>query len=167
MKSELIFPGIEGLGDGESLRLILEFNPVPLIHLLKAQGEFEVLHEKEGPEEWILNINRVSSGEDKKEYFKALLRELREGEVSSQTKEQAKELLQAVDATTLGIIEQELIREGVSHDEIRRSLCDIHLEVLRDSLVSRCPGALMTLQMGVERILREQVPDVKRVQAVL
>ena len=29
-----------------------------------------------------------------------------------------------------------------------------------------CPGALMTLQMGVERILREQVPEVKSVTAV-
>ena len=135
-REALIFPGIGALGDGESLRLVLEFNPVPLIHMLKAQGELEVFHEKEGPDEWILDIKRVSSGEDKKEYFKALLRELREGEVSSKTREQAKELLQTVDATTLGIIEQELIREGVSHDEIRRSLCDIHLEVLGDSLVS-------------------------------
>jgi len=29
-----------------------------------------------------------------------------------------------------------------------------------------CPGALMTLKMGVERHLREQVPQVKEVQAV-
>jgi len=135
-REALIFPGIEALGDRESLRLILEFNPVPLIHMLKAQGEFEVLHEKEGPEEWILNIKRVAGAGDKKEYFKALLRELKAGEVSDETKERARELLQSVDATTLGIIEQELIREGVSHEEIRRSLCDIHLEVLRDSLVS-------------------------------
>ena len=32
---------------------------------------------------------------------------------------------------------QELIREGVSHDEIRKSLCDIHLEVMKDSLVAK------------------------------
>jgi hypothetical protein len=42
-----------------------------------------------------------------------------------------------VDAKTLGIMEQELIREGVPHEEIRRHLCDIHLEVLRDSLVAK------------------------------
>ena len=29
-----------------------------------------------------------------------------------------------------------------------------------------CPGALMTLKMGVERILREQVPEVKGIKAV-
>jgi Fe-S cluster biogenesis protein NfuA len=31
---------------------------------------------------------------------------------------------------------------------------------------SGCPGARMTLQMGVERILKEALPDVKSVQAV-
>jgi DUF438 domain-containing protein len=34
-------------------------------------------------------------------------------------------------------MEQELIREGVSHEQIRTSLCDIHLEVLKDSLEAK------------------------------
>jgi Fe-S cluster biogenesis protein NfuA len=29
-----------------------------------------------------------------------------------------------------------------------------------------CPGATMTLKMGIERILRDQIPEVKSVQAV-
>jgi len=29
-----------------------------------------------------------------------------------------------------------------------------------------CPGAIMTLRMGIERILREQVPEIKGVEAV-
>jgi len=29
-----------------------------------------------------------------------------------------------------------------------------------------CPGAQMTLKMGVERILKEEVPEVKSVQSV-
>ncbi len=29
-----------------------------------------------------------------------------------------------------------------------------------------CPGAQMTLQMGVERILKERIPEVKQVVAV-
>ena len=29
-----------------------------------------------------------------------------------------------------------------------------------------CPGALMTLRMGIERILKEQIPEVKAVEAV-
>jgi Fe-S cluster biogenesis protein NfuA len=29
-----------------------------------------------------------------------------------------------------------------------------------------CPGATMTMRMGIERILKERVPDVKQVVAV-
>ena len=29
-----------------------------------------------------------------------------------------------------------------------------------------CPGATMTLKLGIERILREQIPEVKGVEAV-
>ncbi len=136
-KEGMILPGVEALETNETARIVLEFNPMPLVYMLKAQGEFETAYEKEGPDEWILRVTRIVPREDKKEQFKELLMELKEGEVSEEAKEKAKKLLQAVDAKTLGIMEQELIREGVSHDEIRKSLCDIHLEVLRDSLVAK------------------------------
>jgi uncharacterized protein (DUF2249 family)/iron-sulfur cluster repair protein YtfE (RIC family) len=136
-RENLIFPGLEEIKDNETLRIVLEFNPLPLVYMLKARDEFEILHEKEGPHEWILNVRRIALGKDKNEYFKELLKELKQDQVSEEAKEKARKLLQTVDAKTLGIMEQELIREGVSHDEIRKSLCDIHLEVLRDSLVSK------------------------------
>ena len=133
----LILPGVEALETNETTRIVVEFNPMPLVYMLQARGEFDIAYEKEGPDEWILQVTRIAPKEDKKEQFKELLTELKEGQVSQETKEKAKTLFQAVDATTLGIMEQELIREGVSHDEIRHSLCDIHLEVLRDSLVAK------------------------------
>ena len=136
-REALIFPSIEELEKDEILRIILEFNPLPLVYMLNARNEFVISYEKEGPEEWILVVKRMAPREDKKEQFKEILQELKEGEVSEETREKAKKLLQAVDAKTLGIMEQELIKEGVSHDEIRKSLCDIHLEVLRDSLVAK------------------------------
>jgi DUF438 domain-containing protein len=136
-REELIFPSVEKLNKGETLRIIAEFNPVPLAYMLEARGEFEVGYEKKGPDEWILKAKRVAVDKDAKSHLKELLKELRKGEVSEDTIEKTKQLFQAVSAKTLGYVEQELIREGVSHEEIRRSLCDIHLEVLRDSLVSK------------------------------
>ncbi len=136
-KEKLVFPNIDSLEPGDTLRVIAEFNPVPLTYVLKAQNAFDISYEKEGPAEWILNVVRTAPREDKKGQFKELLKELKSGDVSAESKEKAKKLLQSVDANTLGALEQELIREGVSHDEIRASLCDIHLEVLRDSLVAK------------------------------
>ncbi|MBI4332343.1 MAG: DUF438 domain-containing protein [Chloroflexi bacterium] len=136
-KEGLIFPSLEALTVGQTLRIIVEFNPLPLAYMLKAQGEFELSYEKEGPDEWILVVRRVSPVQQKKEQFKELLKEMKTGEVSESAREKARKLLQGVDAATLGIMEQELLQEGVSHEEIRGSLCDIHLEVLRDSLVAK------------------------------
>ena len=136
-RESLLFPAIEGLGEGDVIRLVVEFNPVPLVYMLKARKEFGISYEKEGPDEWILLIQRTASNEDIKAHFKALLSGLKGGVITEKEKEEAKKLLQGVDATALGIIEQELIREGISHKQIRESLCDIHLEVLRDTLVSQ------------------------------
>ncbi len=136
-REELIFPAIEALKTGETARLVVEFNPVPLVYLLKAEGGLEVSYEKAGPDEWVLRVTRIAKEEDKKQQFRELLTELKETQLSEAAKEKARNLLQTVDAKTLGIMEQELIREGVSHEEIRKSLCDIHLEFMRDSLVAK------------------------------
>lgn len=72
-----------------------------------------------------------------KEHLKQLLKELKRGDVDAATKEKAKAFLQTIDAAQLGLLEQELINEGVSHEEIRGSLCDIHLDMMRDSLVAK------------------------------
>ncbi|MDZ4247479.1 MAG: DUF438 domain-containing protein, partial [Dehalococcoidia bacterium] len=136
-KEKLIFPNVENLAGGQVLKLVTEFNPLPLVYMLKARDEFEVQFEKEGPEEWILNIKRIAPVEDTKKQFKELLKEIKTGEVSPAGEEKARKLFQSVDAKTLGIVEQELVNEGVTREEIRNSLCDLHLEALRDSLVAK------------------------------
>lgn len=141
-KQERIFPAVDSLKQEEALRIVFDFNPLPLVYMFKARNEFDLSFEKEGPKEWILRIARLAPAadkpaDDKKAQFKQLLSKLRVGNVSAETKAEAKKLLQSVDAKTLALLEQELIREGVSHDEIRKSLCDVHLEVLRDSLVKQ------------------------------
>jgi len=136
-KEGLIFPGIDALETNETARIVTEFNPLPLVYLLKAQGELRIAYEKEGPDEWVLQVTRIVPKGNKKQQFKELLKELKERGASEAAKEKAKSLLQAVDATTLGVLEQELIREGISHEEIRKSLCDIHLEVLKDRLLAQ------------------------------
>jgi len=136
-KEKAIFPGLEALREGETLRIIVDFNPVPLFYVLKADEKYEVGYEKEGPDEWILKATRKPGQEKTRQQFRELLQELKGGEASPVARERARELLGSVDARTLGTLEQELIREGVSHEEIRKSLCDIHLEAIRDSLVAR------------------------------
>ncbi|MEE8431741.1 MAG: DUF2249 domain-containing protein, partial [Candidatus Desulfatibia sp.] len=58
-REELIFPSIEELEKDETLRIIMEFNPLPLVYLLNARNEFEISYEKEGPDEWTLLVKRT------------------------------------------------------------------------------------------------------------
>jgi uncharacterized protein (DUF2249 family) len=75
-KHEMIFPGVEALKPGETARLVVEFNPKPLVVLLKSQGGLEVAYEKEGPDEWILKVTRIAEKADRK--LTELLTELQE-----------------------------------------------------------------------------------------
>ncbi len=124
-REALIFPSIEELGEDETLRIIMEFNPIPLVYLLEARDEFDISYEKEGPTEWILAVKRIAEIKDRKEQLKAMLREFQKGG-SAETKEKAKQLLQAVDAKDPAMMEQELTQDGIPHEEIRKHLCDIH-----------------------------------------
>ncbi len=158
-----IFPSLDDLKKGESLKIILEFNPVPLVYLLNARNEFETSFDKEGPDEWILNIKRIAERKNRKEDFKALLAEMRDGQVSEESRERAKEFFQSVDAKTIGDLEQELIREGVSHEEVRKSLCDVHLEAIGDILVEKrievsAPHPVHTL-MEEHKIIQENLKE--------
>lgn len=66
--------------------------------------------------------------------LKTLLAALKDGPLSSEQQTRMQALMQRVDAGTLGELEQEIIREGVSREEIRTNLCDIHLKAMRDQL---------------------------------
>ena len=41
-KEALIFPNIEDLNENEHLRIIFEFNPLPLVYMLTTRNEFQV-----------------------------------------------------------------------------------------------------------------------------
>ncbi len=79
-REKLIFPSIDGLKKGESIRLVVEFNPLPIVYKLYARDELEISYEKEGPEEWILQISRRAPQMDEKQRLQALLKHLASGQ---------------------------------------------------------------------------------------
>lgn len=135
-KHSRLFPSLDGLAEGQVLQVHFDFNPLPLVHMLKARPEFVVSQESGGPQEWILRIERPRRGTVTKADLKGILREMKGGNMSEDARKAAREVLKSVDAKTLGILEQELIREGVSSEEIRENLCEIHLEAIHDALVA-------------------------------
>jgi len=130
-----IFDMWDSLKEGETLRIINDHEPRPLYYQFEAEykGLFKWNYEKQGPEDWIFTIKRVSDKIDRKQEIKSLIKQLKiEGDVS-RLKEKAKATLKNISPTDLGIIEQEIIKEGTTREEMRK-LCDVHLEVMKDSL---------------------------------
>lgn len=70
---------------------------------------------------------------DTKEQIKRLLRRLHEEEETEQLRHQFKDLLRSVSPEEIPAIEQELMEEGVSADEMAR-MCDLHVELFREAV---------------------------------
>jgi uncharacterized protein (DUF2249 family)/hemerythrin-like domain-containing protein len=136
-RERLLFGSLDKVRTGQSLQMSLEYNPLLLVYSLKAGGEFHADYLKEGPEEWVLELTRIAQPAEKREQLKELLRQARQGPLSEQGKELARDLLGVLDVATLGLLERDLAREGMSQAEIRNHLRGLHLEVLGDSLASR------------------------------
>ena len=60
-----IFAHLDALKAGESLRLVNDHDPAPLRYQLLAERPdmFAWEPEKQGPDEWIIRIHRVESGQ--------------------------------------------------------------------------------------------------------
>ena len=76
----------------------------------------------------------------KKEALKSLIRKLHGGADPEDVKEEFKEFLGDVSPADVARIEEELIEEGLSREEIRR-LCDVHIAVFKESLEKEEVGA--------------------------
>ncbi|QQE10995.1 DUF438 domain-containing protein [Planctomycetota bacterium] len=67
--------------------------------------------------------------------LKQIIKHLHAGLDPDIVRNQLKEIVQAVDATEIAQMEQELIAEGISPEEIT-SMCDLHSQVVRDIMVN-------------------------------
>lgn len=130
-----IFDMWNSLKEGEMLRIINDHEPKPLYYQFEAEhkGQFEWNYEKQGPEDWIFTIKRVSNKTDKKQEIKSLIKQLKTQGNVGRLEEKIKNILKNLSPTELGLIEQEIIEEGITHKEIRK-LCDVHLEIMKDNL---------------------------------
>ncbi len=77
--------------------------------------------------------SREETGKNVKELVKSLIKQLHEGRSPEEVKREFRSLLQNVSSTQIAQVEQELVKEGMSQEEIRK-LCDVHLAVFRESL---------------------------------
>lgn len=140
-----IFGAWRQLKEGGRLVITNDHDPKPLQYMLKAEdpgGAFNWEYKKQGSPEWTVEITKLSpqgnlapAQLEKREKLKEALKRLHEagpGELEK-VKKEVEVYFKETDPKELAMAEQELIQEGTSRQEMRR-LCDIHLEVMKDSL---------------------------------
>lgn len=76
----------------------------------------------------------------KKKLLKGLIKRLHEGEDPEKIKEEFRDVLKGVTSPEIAKLEEELVREGMPAEEIRR-LCEVHLAVFKESLEKAKPLA--------------------------
>jgi len=73
------------------------------------------------------------AAEDKKRMLKEMIKQLHAGVPPQQVKENFKKLLETTPSEEIAQIEQELVKEGMPREELKR-LCDVHLAVFGEQM---------------------------------
>jgi hypothetical protein len=71
--------------------------------------------------------------------LKEVILHLHRGEAPEAVRDQLKALISEVDAAEIAAMEQQLMNEGLSADQVR-SLCDAHADVLKEVMAPPCPS---------------------------
>jgi len=71
--------------------------------------------------------------------LKDVILHLHRGEAPESVRGRLRDLVAEVDASEIAAMEQQLIADGMSHEEVR-SMCDLHADVLKDVLAPPCPS---------------------------
>jgi DUF438 domain-containing protein len=118
------------LGRMASLAKVAVMGEVPLGGLLEAIAA--KISEQGGEVEIDLG-DALATVEDRREVLKGIIRDLHAGTPMAELKGRFAELIEDVSPSEIAAMEQQLIDEGMPQEEIKR-LCDVHVEVFRESL---------------------------------
>ena len=88
--------------------------------------------------------------------IKEILKEISKGENLDELKERFKELLRSVKPWEIPIVEQELVREGVSPKEIAK-MCDVHVELFRESIIDQSKFRNISAGHPLDTFLKEEL----------
>lgn len=102
-----------------------------------------------------------------KEEIKNIIRKLHKGEEPESLKKQFSSILKRIDSTKLGIIEQELMEEGMSEKEVKK-LCDVHVLLFKETLDDEVPaevklGHPVQIFISENRAIKDLVENINKI----
>ena len=118
----------ERMGDVATLEMVSSMGGMELQNLLEAVGK-----EVEARTGDHLEYGPGKTDRSKLEDLKGIILDLHDGMSVGEVKQRFLDLASEVDSTEIARMEEELIGQGIPEEEIKR-LCDVHVEVFRESL---------------------------------
>jgi DUF438 domain-containing protein len=153
------------VGRVATLHQVAGFGNLPLPELLrKIQEEIKrEAHEDVEVEPGDTPPEPIDAKEARLEVLKDIIRELHEGGNLGEQKKRFADLVQEISPTEIAEMEQKLIEGGLPEEEVKR-LCDVHVQVFKESLEGQplptaIPGhplhTLIAENRALEKILAE------------
>jgi PAS domain S-box-containing protein len=103
--------------------------------------------------------------EGRKKALKEILRQLHAGIPPERVKERFRQFLQGVSPLEIAKIEQELISEGISREEIQR-LCDVHLAIFKEQLEKQKVGVGIAVEIAPSSPIHILLEEHKMLQRI-
>ncbi|MGB9914135.1 MAG: DUF438 domain-containing protein [Candidatus Bathyarchaeales archaeon] len=101
---------------------------------------------------------------DKKAQIKEALRQLHAGVPPEQVKERFKQALEGTSSLEIAKIEEELVKEGVKREEMRK-LCDVHLAIFKEQIEKQKPD--LTPTQPIRTLMEEHRIMLQRAEQLL
>ncbi|MEP0813735.1 MAG: DUF438 domain-containing protein [bacterium] len=107
----------------------------------------------------------------RKEILKGIIRDLHAGVDFGELKKRFRDLVEDVDASEIAEMEEELVKEGMPREEIKR-LCDVHVEIFRDALDKKHapdtpPGHPVNTYMADNRLLEAAAQEIREILSAI
>ncbi|MEO0123889.1 MAG: DUF438 domain-containing protein [candidate division WOR-3 bacterium] len=107
---------------------------------------------------------------EKKEQIKEIIKQLHSGANLEEVKKKFADIVKGVTAEEIAKIEEELIKEGMSVEEIHK-LCDVHIAMFKESLEKEKPiapsGHPINILMEEHKLLLSYAAEIKNVVQIL
>ncbi|MEO0128320.1 MAG: DUF438 domain-containing protein [candidate division WOR-3 bacterium] len=107
---------------------------------------------------------------EKKEQIKEIIKQLHSGANLEEVKKKFADIVKGVAAEEIAKIEEELIKEGMSVEEIHK-LCDVHIAMFKESLEKEKPiapsGHPINILMEEHKLLLSYAAEIKNVVQIL
>jgi len=106
--------------------------------------------------------------ENKKAQIKEAIKQLHQGVPPDQVKEKYRQVLENADPLEIAKIEQELVNEGMTKQEIRK-LCDVHMAIFKEQLEKQMPKMTpnqpISILMEEHKIMLKLAEDLRNLNA--